>query len=93
MAKSRAGAAFRLLLLLVLVGISGVVIFAWNEYSEVHQVFQRARDEDVPPLVIGAFVAAEDPDFFQHSRFYTIQGLTNRSLPGSLVEQFVKGVR
>ncbi len=89
MARSRTAAVFRLLLYLVVVAAGGMFLFIWNDFREVRRVLAMADGQDVPPLVSGAFIAAEDPDFLQHSRFYTLQTLAKPSHP-SLVKQLVR---
>lgn len=88
MAKSPTAAKLRLLAFLVVVVAGGTLLFIWNDFREVRQVLARADGQDVPPLVSGAFIAAEDPDFLQHSKFYTLQALAKPPQP-SLVNQLV----
>jgi membrane peptidoglycan carboxypeptidase len=78
------GSLFRLFFGLLLIITAGAIFFAWDELSEVKRVVTQARHEELPPLVVGAVVAAEDPDFYQQSRLDDV-------LHGSLVTHMAKG--
>ena len=76
MPKSPAAARFRLFLYLIFVVVAGTLLFIWNDLRDVRQSLAKADGESVPPLATAALIAADDPDFHQHSRFYTLQMMT-----------------
>lgn len=80
------GATFRLFLYLLFVVIAGTLFLIWNDLQAVRRVLARAEGP-APPLVIASIVAAEDPDFFQHSRYYTGPSLDSQLVKWNVQER------
>ncbi|MGZ8797684.1 MAG: hypothetical protein ACXW2F_10075, partial [Thermoanaerobaculia bacterium] len=51
-----------------------------DDMRKVRSAVAEAGRAESSPLAVGAFIAAEDPDFFRHPRFYTFS--TAMSAPG-----------
>jgi len=82
------------------VGLVVVTLAIWwsihRDLAAVRRVIWQHPTPEYPRLVSGAFVAAEDPDFFEHSRFYTLDGVfqmlrgSTATRDASLTNQIVK---
>jgi membrane peptidoglycan carboxypeptidase len=70
--KSRATYVFQMFLMLLVLTIVGGWWFVRQDLATMRDLLARSDRQNVPPLAVAAFVAAEDPDFFQHSRFFTV---------------------
>ncbi len=88
--KSRATFFVQMFVMLLVLAIAGGWWLVHQDLAAMRDLLARSDRQNVPPLAVAAFVAAEDPDFFQHSRFFTVGRLLGgKKTDASLTDQLV----
>jgi penicillin-binding protein 1B len=87
--KSRATFVLQMFVMLLVLTIAGGWWLVHQDLAAIRNLLARSDRQTVPPLAVAAVVAAEDPDFFQHSRFFTVKRLFAQETQASLTDQVI----